>query len=228
MPPRTKKTPRTPTSLPAIAGWVANESLMFSAPDTPFTTDIATGDPRLVIITGENASGKSLFFRIMCAKVQDNGALPVQVSIRERAGSGLLRAFMFGEEHEQSTGATSVHALTGALRNLNRPQGSILGLDEPELGLSDAYASVLGEHIGTSIKSLPPTCDGTIVVTHNRALVRGLLRTHGTAPTVVSLTGPANLTQWLTVPETRTLADLHALEQLGHDRWRWALKALGN
>lgn len=73
-----KQSTAAPRSIdvPALAHWVADDAALFAEHDSPFSAHVADGDKRLVVITGENASGKSLFFRILCAKVQEAGALP--------------------------------------------------------------------------------------------------------------------------------------------------------
>lgn len=229
--PRTK---RAVVDLPELARWVAQESAMFNDDGTPFHAHVHAGDRRLVVVTGENASGKSLLFRILAAKINEAGALPVTLSIRERTGSGsgemagFRRIAMFGEEYEQSTGATSVTALQTAFKNLDRPQGSVLGLDEPELGLSDGYAAALGRYVAEQIKALPRACSGVVVVTHSRSLVAGLVAGRRTAPTFVSVGQDVTLKQWLAEPEVRTVDELLALSGIGLERFRWAAAATRN
>lgn len=222
----------TRVNLPAIARWVAEESVLFDD-DSPFTADIADGDPRLVVITGGNADGKSLLFRVMAAKIHQAGATPVQLSIRERAGSGghdmagIRRIMMFGEESEQSTGATSVTSIRRAFEgNLDREAGSVLLLDEPELGLSEGYAVALGTYLGQQTKTIPAACSGVVVVTHSRPLVGTLVDAYGTRPTHVALGAPAGLDTWLTEPEVRTVEELLALADVGLERFRWAAARL--
>jgi hypothetical protein len=207
--------------------WVANESLLFADAGSPFSASVAPGDPRLVVIAGENASGKSLFFRVLAQRVSTAGPTAVTISIRERVGaggdmSGLRRVFMFGDEAEQSTGATSVKAIAAAFRsNLDREGGSVLGLDEPELGLSDGYSRALGEFIGSESTSLPAACSGVVVVTHHRDLVRAMVDAFGATPTFVLCgDGPADLDRWLGDVEERSVEDLLALADVGLERWR--------
>ena len=204
---------------------------MLFGPDSPFSAQVARGNSKLVIVTGENASGKSLFVRVSAAALQrDDGALAVTVSIRERAGGGphelgnLRRAMMFGDETEQSTGATSVGVVQTAFDNLDREQGSVLITDEPELGLSEAYARALGKLIGRRSRDLSKACRGVFVVTHSRPLVRGLLDGYE-APTHVSVGADddqrrAGLQRWLNDDEHRTVEQLLGLRDAGLDRWR--------
>ena len=214
-----------------VARWVAETSMLFNDADSPFRAEVADGAPELVVVTGENASGKSLYVRVAGAVVQkDMGALPVSVSIRERTGAGtsemggMRRVMMFGDEQEQSTGATSVSVVQKAFGNLDRPNGSVLIVDEPELGLAEAYARALGEYIGQQAQGIPAACRGVIVVTHSRPLVQGLIDGYGQTPThaAVNADTPAHagLQRWLDSVEHRTVEELLALRDVGLGRWR--------
>ena len=217
----------TTVHIPALASWIADESAMFSDERSPFQAHATPGSPGLAVVVGENASGKSLFVRVLAAKAQQAGALPVSLSIRERAGSGTAemarfrQVMMFGDENEQSTGATSVRAIATAFNNLDRPQGSVLLLDEPELGLSQGYARALGEYIGGQALNTPAVCAGVVVVTHSRTLVRGILAAYEQEPTFVSVGTPhANVQKWLEAPELRSVEDLLSLPEVGLERFR--------
>lgn len=222
-------------SLIKYAEWLASESLLFADEQSPFTASVVAGDPRLVLIVGENASGKSLFFRALIGRAQMYKASPITISIRERSGSGtfemagMRRAMMFGEENEQSTGATSVKVVSTGFKNLASREKSVLGLDEPEMGLSDGYAEAFGEYIGAMAYDTPTSCLGVIVVTHSRILARGLVGGFGKAPTFVRLgEGPSTLDEWLDTPEVHSVDELLALHDIGFERWRTVSKLLGD
>jgi hypothetical protein len=223
------------TSAVGTARWVAAESMLFNDSGSPFRAAVS-GSARLLVVTGENASGKSLFVRVMAARLQQTEkVLPVTISIRERTGagtsevSGMRRVFMFGDEHEQSTGATSVNVVHNGFKNVDRP--SILILDEPEIGLSEAYAQALGTFIGEQAKDVPKQCIGVMVVTHSRPLVGGLIAGYGRRPTHVAVfpvevPQKAGVTGWLDHVEERSVEDLLALRDVGLERWRKVNKLL--
>jgi predicted ATPase len=229
------KRPSESKNATALAVKVVKKSMLFND-DSPFRAAVAEAAPALVVVTGENASGKSLYVRVAAAFARQDGVLPVSVSIRERTGAGteemggLRRVMMFGDEQEQSTGATSVGVVETAFNNLKRPQGSLLIVDEPELGLSEAYARALGQHIGQKVQEIPSKCLGALVVTHSRALVRGLIEGFGGLPTHVALAGEstpkAGLEEWLRVSEYHSVDDVLALRDIGLDRWRQVGKLL--
>ena len=225
------------TGAPDLAGmahWIVTESVLINDEGSPFDATITPGDPRLLVIAGENASGKSLLFRVLCAQVRKAGALPVSLSIRERTGSGsgdmsrMRQVMMYGDESDQSTGAVSVQTVLTGFGNIDRDGGSILALDEPELGLSDGYAHALGQLIGQRSRTTPDGCGGVVVVTHSRSLVRGIVAEIGAAPTFVHVGSSEQLDvdTWLTRPEPRTVEDLLALPEIGRARFRQANQLL--
>ena len=213
--------------LPDLARWMVEESRVLTGEESPFRARLAAGDPRLVLIVGENASGKSLAFRLLAQIAGDHGITPVTLSIRERTGVGnggmehMRRAFIYGDEHEKSTGATSAGVVAAGFSNLDRDKPAMLGLDEPEIGLSDGYAEALGEYIGRRATETGPLACGVAVVTHSRRLARGLVRGLGADPTLLSTSGDhADVASWIASEETRTVEDLLALKGVGLDRWR--------
>jgi hypothetical protein len=235
-PPSRRRLPSPGKSAAAAAEWTAKESLLFNDEESPFRAAIDRHDPGLVVVTGENASGKSLFARIAAAAVQKEGRLPVSVSIRERTGAGssggggLRRVMMFGDEQEQSTGATSVKVLETAFKNLDRDGGSMLILDEPELGLSEAYARALGELIGLRSLQAPQACIGVMVVSHSRPLIQGLLQGSGKEPSHVACAAEqepeAGLERWLDSSEHHSVDELLDLREVGHHRWKRVVSLL--
>lgn len=226
------KTTKEPKSLLSLGRWIAEESRLFDPRDSPFQASVDPGDPKLLLIVGENASGKSLFFRMLCSKIHLAGSTAFTISIRERSGGGtgemnrMRQVMMFGEEAEQSTGATSVKVIDAGFNQLKN-NGNILGLDEPEMGLSDGYAYALGRYIGDKSREIPKKCRGVVVVTHNRHLVEGLIVGHGKTPTFVRTgSDKADIDTWLTTPEDHTVAELLALPEVGLERWRAVNKLL--
>mgnify|MGYP000245645064 CR=1 FL=1 len=206
---------------------------IFSPEDgAPFQAHLAPGNPKVVLVTGSNASGKSVFFRVLAALAKDDAnATGITLSIRERTGSGtyemaaMRRAMMYGEEHEQSTGACSVHTVEKGFKNARRMaeegQAVVLMLDEPEMGLSEDYAAAMGQWLATQSQEMTHANQlGLVVVTHSRPLVKGLVDALGESPTFVNTDAPQSVGQWLAQVPKRTVEDLLALDKLGTTRWR--------
>ncbi len=206
---------------------VLEQAAFWTHAECPFQMRLHEADPSLLVIAGPNASGKSLFFQFMAAWSKDD-ALPVTISIRERTGSGLYesasmrRAFMFGNEGEQSTGACSVKVtLTGFKNVIDRK--AVLMLDEPDMGLSEDYAHAFGRLIAQEHEKARAAGGenyrGLVMVTHSRSLVTGLLE-EGAKPSFLAAGMESSLAQWLEQRPHRSLEELLALDQVSLARWR--------
>ncbi|GAB2627624.1 hypothetical protein GCM10027270_13680 [Nocardioides ginkgobilobae] len=98
----------------------------------------------MVVVTAENASGKSLLVRSLGVRMRqpltgtdadrpgtNNGdetrrPTVISPSIRERTEFSIKRAFMYGGERDRSTGATSACTVRAAIEhNLDRPEGAL-------------------------------------------------------------------------------------------------------
>lgn len=214
-----------------LAKGLIEDTLFFSHPDCPFVAKPFDGDRRVLIITGENASGKSFLFRVLSSEFHHLKILPVTLSIRERTGGGtfemsrMRQTFIYGEESQQSTGATSARVVKAGFHNAGRESPGVLMLDEPEMGLSDGYARALGELIGQTARlpkadgGMRDACHGVIVVTHNRALVNGLIEGLRATPCYINMSPePQDLSGWLGRPEHRSIADLDQLQEIAGER----------
>ncbi len=218
--------------LPDLARWAVSESRILTEESSPMRAAFLQGDPRLLLVVGENASGKSLVFRMIAGLADRHGILAMTLSIRERTGGGLFamahmrRAMIYGDEETSSTGAVSASVVKRGFDNMRERDGPcILALDEPELGLSDGYAAALGELIGANAAEAGPMACGTIVVTHSRELARGLMRGLGAAPSMIAMTtggvdAPCGVDAWIESREDRSVDDLLRLADASLDRFR--------
>jgi hypothetical protein len=206
--------------------------MMWLHESLPFRAHLAPGYPKLVFMAGPNATGKSFLARI----VQGFGrahhkTAPINVSMTERTGSGLSdmagmrRAFMFGDESEHSTGTTSTKTVDTAMRTANSyvkdGKSPLLVLDEPEIGLSEGYEYAMGVFIAQKTLELPDTICGVLVVSHSKALARGLCDGLGQEPSFVHTGAEAlPLQGWLNATERFSVEELLALPKKDHEGWR--------
>lgn len=132
------------------------------------------GDPRIILITGENAGGKSFFAKAIASYLHHQHPKAVEVisvSMGMRTSPGMHRAFMFGEEGRDSTGKISLRAVLGGLHTCKgRDNPHVLVLDEPDIGLSEGYRAGLGDLLTEFGRDLPQHTRALIVVTHSRAV----------------------------------------------------------
>lgn len=141
----------------------------------------------LCLCIGDNATGKSLFRRVVhawCQKDYDHDKQKgskvemIGLSMQDRAGGmmGIGHAFVYGDEHTNATGANTGHTVTGAIKTAHaRTNPNIVFWDEPDTGLSDAYAADVGRRIATFGMSPAKHTVASFVVTHRKALVEQLL-----------------------------------------------------
>lgn len=200
--------------------------------DCPFSVHLSEGEPRLMLVAGDNASGKSLFVEFLrsWAKNFHKVEATISLSIRERTGaglsdmSGMRKSMIFGDESKQSTGATSVKVTGNGLHNLDAwsadGKNIVMVLDEPEMGLSQSYCVPLGQMIARRLKAIDRPQAAAVVVTHNRGLAKAMADEWGSAPSFVHLGGPLTFEQWLEDSPAHSVENLEALTEVGHLRRR--------
>ena len=139
---------------------------------SPFRCCVQPGHRRLCVITGPNASGKSLVRKILAARYQQSDVEYIHTSQEKRSSSsGIQRVFIYGDEAEDSTGFNSVKMVLTAIRTgqgREKPFG--LMLDEPEIGCSEETAAAIGIRVARDLETMTHL-HGLYVITHSRALV---------------------------------------------------------
>lgn len=182
-------------------------SVLWRREDCPFKAYVEHGHERVVLVAGPNASGKS--FLATCVQSWGSGhagTRSMSVSIRERTGSGthemadMRRAMMFGSEEKHSTGAVSASVVQRAFGSVESwsKDGikTLLLLDEPEMGLSEGFGYGMGELIGREAAKLHQAAFGVIVVSHSRALGKGLAKGLGAQPSFASTGEALSFKDW--------------------------------
>ena len=223
--------------LPELARWTAEESLALADDASPFRAKVMDGDSRVLLIVGENASGKSLAFRLLAQIASQHKVHAITLSIRERTGSGsfemanMRRAMIYGDECTASTGATSASDVERGFANLSGKGPALLCLDEPEIGLSEGYCEALGEYIGQQSRNMPEEACGVIVVTHSRRLAKGLAAGINGNPSFLFMSGreetaPSGFSDWLEGHDKKTVEELMALKDVGLARFRAVQKLI--
>jgi len=205
------------------AEYMLENSFLWTHDNLPFSAHLTPGLPEVLVVAGDNCSGKSLFAEVLRAMVSGQGLPTICVSIRERSGSGLhdmagmRRAMMFGDETVQSTGAISARTVDTAFSTLadraDNGMGALLVLDEPELGLSAGYAGALGEHLAGLAEGMPDLACGVVVVTHSKDLARRMLKKLGAVPSFVHMGRPLSYREWLAEEPHFNVEDLASLAE---------------
>lgn len=189
----------------------------FFGRNKPVELHYEPGEGELLAVTGDNASGKSFFARVLEARSNDR--LQVMTCSMERRGKGgFERAVMYGSEEDESTGVLSLKAVMGAfLTCQKRERDHMLILDEPDIGLAESYQHAMGEYIGNFIKANPPRTRALVVITHSRPILAALLPLN---PHHVRVGDTRSLKDVVAESRPRTVEELLALRQTGVERYR--------
>lgn len=191
--------------------------------DVPFRPYFFPGAPAVVVIAGDNCSGKSLLSRTMQGWAHHFGGIGLGMSFRQhgpaQAGQPLPPLYADGEvpgepllRHEGESSLASIERAFAKLRqSAHSGKHSLLVLDAPDTGLSAKYAGALGDLLAAHSKALPDPAIGVVITTHSRAMVGQFVRAYGMTPTFVHMGAERTLSDWLTSQDTATVADLRAL-----------------
>lgn len=219
-----------------VEDFIRNSEL-WKREECPFRASIVAGHPRVAMLAGPNASGKS--FLAECAMSWGRqwwDTRSMSVSIRERTGSGsgdmsgMRRAMMFGNEELHSTGAVSARVVKSAFDNVESwsKEGlkTLLLLDEPEIGLSEGFCFGMGELIGTLVHVMHTGACGVIVISHSRALGKGLQEAMGVKPSFISTGSAMSFEEWTKSEERLSAEDLLNLREKDMSGFRQVRKML--
>lgn len=198
------------------------EGVFFNRANTPLKAHLTEGssESKVLIITGSNASGKSFAVKVLAAWLSNEKPKveALQVSMKYRTMPGMHRCFMFGALGDEldSTGSISTGAVNGALKTARgRDTPCWVMLDEPDTGLSEDFCPAMGEYIAQAVnEGLGKKCQGIVVVTHSKALVRALVDALTVTPHFAHLDEvPQDLQGWLNSSRRRTVEELVALPE---------------
>lgn len=202
----------------------------------PYRWHKSTAKQRLVVIVGENASGKSFLRRILYAMHQREKCELIHLSMEGR--KGYLASFVYGDESWQSTGDCSIHTVLGAMKTADArtDDGKYGGRtaifwDEPDIGLSDSWAAGVGARIAEYAKKAPAHVKGMYVVTHRKCLLEQLEQSKPhfvwMGEEALEVEGNPSLQDYLSRPIKPRL-DLESLGDLSHSRFLEIDKILKN
>ena len=186
------------------------------------------GKDPLVVMVGENASGKSFARRLVSAVCRKVEVESIHISMQGRAGpdfTGGMRGFIYGSEEWKSTGENSVGTVLGGIRTCQgREKPHVMFWDEPDLGLSDAWAAGVGVAIRKFVQAPPEHTRAVFVVTHSKALVGQLLDAEPHYIYFGDDEAPRSLEHWMEQPAIPR--DIEELSKLSHTRFKKIQKIL--
>lgn len=220
-----------PTFLADIIDCLVEDEDLFGAEGPcPVLFEPGRADSRVLVVTGENAAGKSIALKALQAYARRESEKKVEVmrvGMEMRANGGIARSFVFGgSEDEDSTGTLSINAVLGGLKtSIAREERHMLMFDEPDIGLSEGYQAAVGARLRDFMKNAPELLDGLVVATHSRPLVSELMDLEPHCLRVGCDMRPTE--EWLrngSLPHSPE--DLDRLHEIQVTRWRNVSKIL--
>lgn len=193
--------------------------------DSPFCLEVQPGHGKLCVITGPNASGKSLIRKILHNYHADAKESYIHFSMAARTSGGIMNGMMYGTERDESTGANSVSLFLKLFsRNLDRTEPFAVMLDEPEIGCSDEAAYSMGKYLADRSAPLENNefLRAFYIISHSRYFIEPLLSLN---PTHLRLDADG-MTLESFVSRRVEAVDLEAIKETGHDRWSWVQRKL--
>jgi Fe-S cluster assembly ATPase SufC len=190
-------------------------------------SSLEVGERRdILVVTGENASGKSLAFMIInqlgrsFAKQDDVNLEVMDIGMGRRTRSGMEKGFMFGDESTDSTGNISLRVMQTAVSNSrSRERFHFLMLDEPDIGVGEGYHNAIGRYLADYASELPDKCLGLVVATHSRRIAERLLEAGASSVRLGSDLRPVR--DWIRDGDVeKTVDDLIGLKDVSLERFR--------
>lgn len=192
-------------------------------PEAAITLQISgPRDARLVVIVGENASGKSFVRRVVQgvhAQEKRTEVINISMEARRTVAYNPMLAFVYGDESWESTGDNSSQTILGAMKtSAAREEEHSIFWDEPDLGLSDGWAACAGREIARFMKKPPEHLLGAYIVTHSKPLASELVKSNPIFIFVGETPRVESLQDWLARPAP-VYESLAELGEIGHKRF---------
>lgn len=187
--------------------------------ESPIKCRYEPGQGNLLLITGDNASGKSLVSRLFASWCRKHTKFEcIHCSMHRRTAGGIERAFMYGDESWESTGAISVNNIKGATNTCRgRDSDHVLIFDEPDIGLAEAYQRAMGEYFRQFTETLPAHTRALVIITHSRGILKELIEL---SPHHLRVGDARSLKTVVTRPTHKTVEELLTLPKTGAERFR--------
>ncbi len=184
----------------------------------------------LVLVLGENASGKSVFRRIVEGSCKRSKIQCMTLSMEDRCDTGfggLARAALYGNEDDQATSVNSLRMVRQGIKTCKkRDEAHVIFWDEPDTGLSEGSAAGAGRAIANFAQAPGQHTVAAFVVCHSRAMVEQMMLAtpHYIHVGVLATEAPQTLQAWLTRPVI--IRDIDEVFEASHARFEKVLKTM--
>ncbi len=146
------------------------------AGDGPLPVRREPGRSNLILVTGENATGKSMLRKVMSGALHKNKVEAIALSMQGRTSVGTFASFIYGDESSRATGCNTSNTISTAMSTSRGRDGRhAIIWDEPDVGLSDNYAVGAAHEILEFMRSPPEKLFYALVTTHRKAMLEALM-----------------------------------------------------
>ncbi len=212
---------RQKQSINKIVTFLLNQRYFNGNNQTRILTHYEKGTSKVLIVTGENAEGKSFFSRLFheyCTRFLKTDCLRTGMDVRtERSFATIFSGYR--EEAVFSTGHSSVDSIISGIDTCKKMDSNhYIIFDEPTVGLSEGYQYAAGLYFAEFMKNCPKNTLGVVVITHSRLFVEPLLAHN---PQHLRFGDNTKLKDWVEqTPAKHTIEELLQLPEKGICRLR--------
>lgn len=202
------------------------EQMIYGLDEYPINfKKVKDGNPKFVLLLGDNATGKSYFNDIVQAAASSLLKYNVcNLNFKLRTSSGLNKMFMAMDDIV-STGAGSLSNVMNSLQYIvenHSDKNKLIILDEPTIGFSERFEAPMGEFLALKMAEFDQNekIKGLILTTHSKKMIKRLVESD--VSFCVYLTGNKyqSLDDWLNDNNDGTLEELLSLGRNGMDLYR--------
>ncbi len=196
-------------------------------PPIPYIWTASKAKTPLVVVTGENAGGKSFFRRCVqsICQQQKTECMTISMEGRRQTSYNIALVFVYGDEEYEATGINSIRTvLTGIKTCQGRDKAHVVVWDEPDIGLSEGNAASVGKAIADYTTKPSAHTKASIVITHRKALVAELASAQPHFLYLGDREGPRTVQAWLDAPPV--VRPLEEIEQRSRTRFKGIQKIL--
>lgn len=159
----------------------------------------------LIVIVGDNASGKSFFRRVISSICRQNKIECIGISMegRRQIAFNIGLTFVYGDESYEATGINSINTVLGGIKTCqSRDTDHVIVWDEPDIGLSEGNAMAVGQRISQFVHDAEDHTKAIVVITHSKPLAKELAGHKLHYVHVGASSAPKTFHEWLASPVT--------------------------
>ena len=141
---------------------------------------------KVTVLTGKNGSGKSLLRKILASYIADKlgkgkddfkgivSGISMESRTNKKTDFSALNA-MGIDDPTNPTSSETLHNIDSLVRSVSEKEPRYIVIDEPEIGMGEEMVMALVIKLNAMFNPLPAGCNGVLLITHNRYLVKNIV-----------------------------------------------------